>query len=197
MNGLEIVRRAPSAIIALAGATRADRDAIGRVLKQQHGFALYHFARPLYDAIGPLYGLTAMDWLFDDMIDVVHERIGKTPRQLIQALEVHVREQAGSDILIQRLVEMATARGEWQREQDLVITDLETAAELHWLRIVGGQVWWVRREGAPNTTAEKLMLTGYQAQDEVLVYADNAPEDTLELVKRTIDGSRIRERVAP
>jgi hypothetical protein len=194
MNGLETVRRAPSAIIALAGATRADRDAIGRVLKQQHGFALYRFARPLYDALGPLYGLTAMDWLFDDMIDVVHQRIGKSPRQLIAALELHVREQGGSDILIQRLIESATARGEWQREQDLVITDLETAAEIHWLRIVGGSIWWVRREGAPNTTAENLMLTSYKAQDEVVIYASDAPEDTLELVKRTLDGSRARER---
>lgn len=196
MNGMESVRRAPSAIIALAGATRGDRDAIGRILKQQHGFAFYQFARPLYDAIGPLYGLTAMDWLFDDMIDVVHPRIGKSPRQLIAALDLHIHEQAGSDILIQRLVESATARGEWQREQDLVITDLETVPEIQWLRIVGGRIWWVRREGAPNTAAENLMLKFYQSQDEVVVCAGESPEDTIELVKRTIEGSRARDRIA-
>jgi hypothetical protein len=137
----------PHTTILLVGHGRAGKDSIGDYLKKRHGFARAAFARPLYDAIQPLYGLDALQLLTADKEAVVPSR-GRSIRQLVQHLGDHVRAECGEEILIKRLIERCMARGEWM-QCDLVITDGRTDREIEWARSQGAAVWWVRRPGAP------------------------------------------------
>jgi len=141
-------RSKPPTIVLLVGAGRTGKDTIGQYLKQRQGFARTSFARPLYDAIQPLYGVCPTEFLFSDK-DAPIVRLGRSVRELLQHLGDQIRAEAGPDILIRRLVERCVARGEWM-QTDLVITDGRTDIEIEWARQRGAIVWWIRRPAAPD-----------------------------------------------
>lgn len=163
------LRKTAPLIIAIAGAQGAGRKTIGKLLKHRHGFATAAFAQPVHDAINSLYGVSWADLLFNTDRPI-EGLLGKSPRQLADSLADHARSQSASDILIRRLVERTMARGEWG-QQDLVITDLTLASEIHWLRIVGGHIWWTRRPGAagPSEAIEKLALEYWGPGDTAII----------------------------
>jgi hypothetical protein len=133
--------------ILLVGAGRTGKDTIGEHLKRRRGFARTSFARPLYDAVQPLYGIDALELLAEDK-DAIIPRLGRSLREIVQHLGDHARAELGPDILIRRLVERCVARGEWM-QTDFVITDGRTDLELEWARQQGASVWWIRRQNAP------------------------------------------------
>lgn len=160
-------------IIALVGAARAGKDTIGLHLKRKHDFAKAAFALPLYESLETLYGVSPLEYLDEDKERVI-ERLGLSVRELLQRLGDHVREVAGDDILIRRLVERVHARGEWG-QQHLVITDLRLAKEIDWVRRMGGRIWWVKRTRAAavrthaTEAIERLMLLHYAKEDAVIL----------------------------
>lgn len=167
------LRAAPPLLIALAGGMGSGRRSTAKILKTKHGFATSAFQQPLVDAIHPLYGASPMDLLFDPAAPI--ERLGRSPQDLIASLRAHAETIAGEDILIRRLAERTVARGEWG-QQDLVITDLSTAAEINWLRKMGGSVWWIRRWSSatePTTIAiSKLALCHWSFGDMAIINDD-------------------------
>lgn len=161
----------PPLLIALAGAPQSGRDTIALHLKRRHGFAKTAFTLPLYQAVSWLYGIGALDYAFGNQDEIV-ESVGKSVRHLVAELSGHVRAHGGDDLLIRRLVERCTERGEFLM-QDLVIADLQHEVELEWLRHVGGRVWWIQREGTkspqrPTLQATQLLLRQYRRQDTVI-----------------------------
>lgn len=137
-------------LIALAGAAGAGKNAAGMYLKQAHGFARYRFTQPLYDAVQSLYGVTAFDLIEDRHEAIPH--LGKSPLALMQSLGDHVRREFGADFLVQRMAQRAVARGDWNNN-DIVITDLRLEIEVHWIRMMGGHIWWLEAPELPGVPA--------------------------------------------
>lgn len=172
-------------LIVLVGPGRVGKDTIGEYLKKHRGFARTSFARPLYDAVMPLYGISPLEILTEDK-EAIIPRLGRSLRETIQHLGDHVRSEMGPDILIRRLEERLVARGQWKC-CDLVVTDARTDLEIEWARRNDAAVWWVRRDNAPpvrpHTTESipALHIKHYRQGDFVL---DNGGtrEELFELV---------------
>lgn len=173
--------KAPPLVIGLAGAPDAGRKSVASWLKRKHGFAIASFDQPLRDAVQMLYGVSPVELLYDPRQHI--ERLGRSASHLIDELRDHAGKLAGADILTRRLVERAQSRGEWG-QQDIVITDVSTAAEIRWLRAVGGSVWWIRRPvldapaavpTAAMTEIMKLALEQWMAAD-MAVINDGTPD---------------------
>lgn len=159
-----------SLIIGLVGPQGSGRGDVARLLKRSHGFAVAALEQPLRDAVGPLFGASAWDLLF--AADQPLSKVGKSPAQLIAATRTHVEGIAGIDFLTSRLVERSVARGEWHN-QDLAITDLKTAEEIRWLRMLGGTPLWIRRDTPFDSDGidpvTRLALTEWQIGDLSIV----------------------------
>jgi hypothetical protein len=155
-------------IIGLAGDDGSGRNEIGKYLKQVHAFAMHALEKPLYDAIQPLYGVSALDAVFaKDMRAAAAADLGLTPRELVAELREHAQAIAGESILAIRLVQRAVQRSEWN-QQDLVITDIRTAHDLRWLRLVHGRAWWIQRPNCADQGTRALMLSGYAPADRLI-----------------------------
>lgn len=189
-------RSQPPRFVILVGAGRVGKDTVGQYLKLRHGFAKASFARPLYDAIGPLYGVMPCEYLFGDK-DAPITRLGRSVRELLQHLGDQIREEAGPDILIRRLVERSVARGEWM-QTDLVITDARADIEIEWARQQGAIVWWVRRPGAPDVrphhteSIAALHLKQFRDGDFTIVN-----EGTPEALYQQVDSAIAATRTVP
>jgi hypothetical protein len=156
-------------LVLLVGPGRCGKNIIGTYLKQHHGFARHGFAKPLYDAAMVLYGVEPMTLVAEDK-EAILPRLERSLRELVQDLGDHARATCGQDILIRRLRERATARGDW-RQSDIVITDGRTEAEIDWARSEGASIWWVNRPNAPlvrdhgTERVEALRIKLYQPHD--------------------------------
>jgi hypothetical protein len=185
MNAPELRYTTPL-LIALVGLPSSGRDLIARHLKREHGFAMAALEQPVMDAMYSLYGVSPLELLEgkDRPLEILN---GNTVRNLVQGLATHARTIAGEEILLRRLVDRATARGDWQ-QRDLVITDLRNAQEITWLRSQGGFVWWVRRDPfapccspADLAAIQRLMVEHYRSADSV-VLNDRTASDLPEAV---------------
>lgn len=191
MNAPDIHRPLPL-IVALAGAPLTGKKTIAKLLKHKHGFAAHSFYQPVYEAARTLYGISPVEVIFEGMKDMPIERLGKSPRYLAERLADHARETLGSDVLMRRLVERAVARGEWGNH-DLVVADLARPEEVHWLRTVGGLVWWVRRKSAaqtPQSEAIERMMLSYYERDDTAIINDFSLEDLDECVRMAVASAR-------
>lgn len=131
-------------IVGLIGLPGSGRDEVARILKHDHGLATARLDQPLNDAVGVLYGVTPADRLFSPTTPLA--RWNKSAQELISGLRDHVEASVGRDFLHHRLVERTVARGEWH--QDLAVLDIATAADIAWLRSLGGIPWWIRKPAA-------------------------------------------------
>lgn len=193
MTARDVMQHPLPLIIALAGACNSGRKEIGRHLKRIHGFAPTAFAQPLYEGMQYLYGVSPAEILFGDPERAI-ERLRRPPRELLDKLRDHAKEVAGDDILIRRLVERTAARGEWS-QQDLVITDLREADEIRWIRLMGGQVWWVRRpesvSSSTHTVVERLALEHFAPGDTAIIN-----DGSLDHLRGQVDAALERARAA-
>lgn len=166
-------------LVILVGHGRAGKDTVGEYLKRHHGFARAAFAKPLYDALMPLYGVSALDLLDADK-EAIIPRLGRSIRELVQHLGDHVRQELGPDILIRRLVERAVARGEWM-QTSLAITDGRMDLEVEWARQQGAAVWWIVRRDAPPVRphlTESAAVRVKQFQDgDAVIENDGTPAE--------------------
>jgi hypothetical protein len=192
----ELSERMPQ-LVLLVGAGRTGKDTVGAYLKRRRGFARASFAKPLYDALQPLYGISALDVLDADK-EAIIPRLGRSLRELVQHLGDHVRQELGPDILIRRLVERTVARGEWA-QTDLVITDGRLDIEIEWARHQGAAIWWISRENAvpvrPHATESIGAVRVKQFYEgDIVLKNDGAPEQLFEQVDRAIAAHRVTPR---
>jgi hypothetical protein len=180
-------------IIGLAGDNLSGRDEVAKFLKRVHNFSVYAFEQPLFDAIQALYGITALDLLTAK--DRPFERAAnRTPRALVEALGTHVRTTAHAQVLAARLISRAMVRGDWN-SAEIVITDVRHPADLTWLRLVGGRVWWITRPNTPDCGTRDLMLAQYAAVDTV-IRNDSTLEELDTRVKNALEYAR-RDNALP
>lgn len=192
MNAPDLQKPLPL-VIGLAGAPHSGRKTIAKYLKRRHGFATSHFMQPVLEAVQALYGVSPAELLFGDR-DLVIERLGKTPRELIEPLRAHGKTVAGNDLLLRRLVERTATRGEWG-QQDLVITDITEEVEIQWIRLMRGQIWWIRRPSQVPCRAiedlERLVLLHFDPVDTVIVNGDSVEKEVDGAYFRALDGQRV------
>lgn len=199
MNAPELPK-APALVIGLVGPEKSGRRTAATFLKRRHGFAVNSLGAPLREALQYLYGVSPTEILFDESSNI--ERLGASPRQLIDALYAHAKTNVGEDLLLRRLVERCVARGDWGR--DLVITDVSEPAQIRWIRQnAGGQIWWMRRDppACPVSAIddfERLMLDHFD-HDDVIVVNDLFVEDLEQLVAIAVSRARAIavQKVAP
>jgi dephospho-CoA kinase len=175
---MNLVNPRSGRMVVLVGRAGVGKDAIGQYLKRQHGFARLAFADPLREVAMSVYGVAPAELL--ERKEEIIPRLGRSPREILQACGDHARELLGRDIFIRRLVERAVERGVWNG--DLVITDARTEAELDFAREQGAAVWWVERPAAaevrphPTEAIAKLRIAHQSPRDRHLVNAGTLEE---------------------
>lgn len=169
MNGPSHIPGAMPLLVGLIGSPISGREDIAGHLKFRYGFARYQLRQPLYEALPGLYGIPHMDAFFER--DKLTLPVGKTAQELAGALESHAMEHGGPEIFMRRLVERATLRGEWLA-RPIVVSDIANAAELQWLRQLGGYAIWVRRAAQhepPLGNIQRLALANWKMGDCAII----------------------------
>lgn len=135
-----------SRLIGIAGRAGSGKDTAGAHLVERYGFDQYAFADPIRAMLGALGAFPAGDLLNRDTKEATIDWLGKSPRQMAQALGTEWgRERVHPQLWIlmaQRRWDAAKAAG-----KDLVITDVRFANEADWISSQGGHVIGLDRPG--------------------------------------------------
>lgn len=140
--------------VCLCGRSGAGKDTVGGHLERVHGFRRIAIADPIKKVVQELFDLHH-DQLWGDERDVLHARLGRTPRELYQSFGDMCRG-LDPDVWIQRWC--AAVQDTLAAGLSVVCTDLRTREELLAARARGARVWLIRRRsaGAPGRAGEHL-----------------------------------------
>lgn len=117
-------------IIGFCGKRRAGKDTAAQCLSSSLNFA---FAYPLKYATMMLFNLS-QEQVFGDKKEIVDERYGKTPRQLLQWLGTDIiREHFGKDHFVNKMKESIL-----NEEGNIVITDVRFDNEAELIKSLNG-----------------------------------------------------------
>lgn len=147
-------------LVALAGRAGSGKDTVADMIDGQlerrfnHDYTLIleKFAAPIKAAIEAMFGID-----LENMSRAEKEAplapFTKSPRQLMQTLGTEWgRDLVDADLWVKllagRLAEITIEDKDW-----IVITDCRFPNEFKWVQDVGGEVWWVERDGLMSVTA--------------------------------------------
>ena len=160
-------------IIGLAGFARSGKDTVADILVRDYGYTRYAFADPLKNI------LYSMDDTVRRKVDMFGwdeaKQTGNTRVQL-QELGMAIRQQFGSEILLQRILKVA--------EPPFVISDVRLPFEARAVHIAGGVIFRVDRPGVgpANNHATEGVLPAEQ-----VILNDGTIEDLAQKVRECID----------
>lgn len=130
-------------LIGLTGKARSGKDTVAKILGMNYGFTRIAFADPLKLAAQQMFGLTEEQTWSDGLKEVVIERWGKSPRQILQLLGTEAAHPIfGKDIWVKRFdmsYELVKNVGH------VVATDARTDTEADYIRANGGYVVEIQR----------------------------------------------------
>jgi hypothetical protein len=147
----------PPHFICLCGLSGAGKDTVGEHLAREHEFRRIAVADRLKEIVGELFDLEE-EHLWGALRDVVHPRLGRTPRELYQRFGDACRELDPEIWIRGWIAAVARAREAGER---VVCTDVRTEREIGAARAIGAAVWIVRRPGAgaPGAAGEHFTET--------------------------------------
>jgi hypothetical protein len=134
-------------LIALHGRARTGKDTAGEYLADRYRYALMSFAGPLKA------GLAAMIPGWETHLERKEDQIGwlgKSPRQLMQTLGTDWgRDQVHPELWL-RIAEQRLRDLRASGLELICFTDCRFENEAQWVRSLGGVVWHLRRDNAPD-----------------------------------------------
>jgi hypothetical protein len=136
-------------IIGLTGYARVGKDTVANILVKDFGFTRIAFADPIRDLLfemNPLVNGVRVQ----DMV--------KEVRRLLQNLGVGARNLFGPTFWVDQAM-----RKIYDPDKNFVITDVRFINEADWLRVNGGYIWRVKRDGvvAINTHVSEHEMANY------------------------------------
>ena len=170
-------------VIGLTGYAQSGKDTLASILVEKYGYSRVAFADKIRDflyGINPLVACSPTGYLRDLVNLVGWDKAKQEPqvRRLLQDLGISARE------LIDENIWVTTALRHVGKDERVVVTDVRFENEAMMIKLMGGQLWRVRRPGveAVNSHVSETQLDGYKV-DQIFVNSGSIQD--LELLVRT------------
>ena len=170
-------------VIGLTGYAQSGKDTLASILVEKYGYIRVAFADKIRDflyGINPMVACSPTGYLRDLVNLVGWDKAKQEPqvRRLLQDLGISARE------LIDENIWVTTALKHVGKDERVVVTDVRFENEAMMIKLMGGQLWRVRRPGveAVNSHVSETQLDGYKV-DQIFVNSGSIQD--LELLVRT------------
>jgi len=170
-------------VIGLTGYAQSGKDTLASILVEKYGYSRVAFADKIRDflyGINPMVACSPTGYLRDLVNLVGWDKAKQEPqvRRLLQDLGISARE------LIDENIWVTTALKHVGKDERVVVTDVRFENEAMMIKLMGGQLWRVRRPGveAVNSHVSETQLDGYKV-DQIFVNSGSIQD--LELLIRT------------
>jgi hypothetical protein len=167
-------------LIGLTGYARTGKDTLASILVEKYGYRRIAFAdtiRSFLYEVNPMVGCSPSGYL-QDLVDLVGwDKAKEEPqvRRLLQDLGVAARKLINEDVWI------TSALADLDPHEKVVIADVRFENEAAMIRLLGGQLWRVKRfnTSAVNDHVSEIELDGY-AVDQI--FLNNGTVEDLEIL---------------
>jgi hypothetical protein len=170
-------------LIGLTGYAQSGKDTLASILVEKYGYSRIAFAdkiREFLYGINPMVACSPTGYLRDLVNLVGWDKAKQEPqvRRLLQDLGISARDLIAEDVWV------TAALGSVDKSQRVVITDVRFENEAATIKLMGGQLWRVKRPGveAVNSHVSETQLDGYKV-DQIFVNSGSIQD--LELLIRT------------
>lgn len=170
-------------VIGLTGYAQSGKDTLASILVEKYGYSRVAFADKIRDflyGINPMVACSPTGYLRDLVNLVGWDKAKQEPqvRRLLQDLGISARE------LIDENIWVTTALKHIGKDERVVVTDVRFENEAMMIKLMGGQLWRVKRPGveAVNSHVSETQLDGYKV-DQIFVNSGSIQD--LELLIRT------------
>lgn len=176
-----------TALIGITGRARAGKTTFARILCQEHGFSEVTFAGPLKLMVACLFR-TSVGHL-EITKDEVDYRIGRTPREVLQAVGTEGVRHLDPDFLVKLAMRRAA---EILPEYPVVITDVRFENEAAAIRDKGGLIVHIMRpEGPTIATSEHVSERGIQwLPGDAVAVNDRGPGHLMEAAPNVVNAAQ-------
>jgi hypothetical protein len=170
-------------IIGLTGYAQSGKDTLASILVEKYGYSRIAFADKIRDflyGINPMVACSPTGYLQDLVNLVGWDKAKQEPqvRRLLQDLGISARD------LIDENIWVTAALGNVDSDQRVVVTDVRFENEAMMIKIMGGQLWRVKRIGVGpvNDHVSESELDGYKMDQ---IFVNNGTLGDLELLVTT------------
>jgi hypothetical protein len=153
-------------IIGLSGYAQSGKDTVADILTAKYGYKRVAFADPIRKLLYELNPHLSKHHSLQEFVDEYGWDIAKKTsevRSLLQNLGVAARKVINEDVWVKAALQEVTVDGNY------VVTDVRFENEAAMIKLMGGEVWRVKRPGveAVNDHISEHALDGYKA-DRIL-----------------------------
>ena len=170
-------------IIGLTGYAQSGKDTLASILVEKYGYSRIAFADKIRDflyGINPMVACSPTGYLQDLVNLVGWDKAKQEPqvRRLLQDLGISARD------LIDENIWVTAALGNVDSDQRVVVTDVRFENEALMIKLMGGQLWRVKRVGVGpvNDHVSESELDGYKMDQ---IFVNNGTLGDLELLVTT------------
>lgn len=170
-------------LIGLTGYAQSGKDTLASILVEKYGYSRIAFAdkiREFLYGINPMVACSPTGYLKDLVNLVGWDKAKQEPqvRRLLQDLGISARDLIAEDVWV------TAALGSVDKDQRIVVTDVRFENEANTIKLMGGQIWRVKRPGveAVNSHVSETQLDGYKVDQ---IFLNSGSIQDLELLIRT------------
>jgi len=170
-------------IIGLTGYAQSGKDTLASILVEKYGYSRIAFADKIRDflyGINPMVACSPTGYLQDLVNLVGWDKAKQEPqvRRLLQDLGISARDLIDENIWVTSALSSVT------KDQRVVVTDVRFENEAMMIKLMGGQLWRVKRVGVGpvNNHVSESELDGYKMDQ---IFLNNGTLEDLELLVTT------------
>lgn len=170
-------------LIGLTGYAQSGKDTVASILVEKYGYSRIAFADKIRDflyGINPMVACSPTGYLQDLVNLVGWDNAKQEPqvRRLLQDLGISARELLDENIWI------TSALGNVNEGERVVVTDVRFENEAIMIKLMGGQLWRVKRVGfgPVNDHISESELDGYKVNQ---IFVNNGSIEDLALLVTT------------
>jgi len=170
-------------LIGLTGYAQSGKDTVASILVEKYGYTRIAFADKIRDflyGINPMVACSPTGYLQDLVNLVGWDKAKQEPqvRRLLQDLGISARELLDENIWI------TTALSKVDKDVRVVVTDVRFENEAMMIKLMGGQLWRVKRVGfgPVNEHVSESELDGYKVNQ---IFVNNGTLEDLEVLVTT------------
>ena len=170
-------------VIGLTGYAQSGKDTVASILVEKYGYRRIAFADKIRDflyGINPMVACSPTGYLQDLVNLVGWNEAKKEPqvRRLLQDLGISARELLDENIWI------TSALGKINSGERVVVTDVRFENEAMMIKLMGGQLWRVKRVGVGpvNDHVSESELDGYKVDQ---IFVNNGSIEDLSMLIQT------------